>query len=465
MKRQAKLITAALLVFTALLLLSPSTAKALPPAQWNPGDEYQYFGHYFSEEYWTNDSIYVETENNYTVQFIMSYVNYTAEVGSFQAALLALGLIENETGVLSTLPYQLFGMHFTTPENKEIFVGAIFAFLYAYNDTNENRIPDSGEDFWYVIPYGTSAGNESRIPTVQAVTATRVAPGHYRFGVTYGNLYAKIITGGNNLLAFLLSLAFPICVAKFSNFTVTYDIQVNTTSGEVTAETFYTIGQVEELYLLGQKVDDPHEALKLVGVGAAHYVVVFTSNYYVQKGSTTPVPAADWIMANITTDAQGRERAFAIGTRGTYDLINESATPWETLNSSLPAYSWILEPKLSDLILVAWQLPFSAYIYSVFAYAISSYLQTLYDDPLDLFQHADTAFKSTQLWYGIAFPWYAGYRVEHDPVYTAYTNIGQETQPPAPIPGFPWEAIVLAMSGAMVLVLVVRRRKRSKSIN
>ena len=456
------MVASILLVFTALLFLSPATTGAQPPSEWHPGDEYEIFGHYFSEEYWTNDSIFVETESGYNIQFIMSYVNYTADVGSFQAALLALGLIEdNETSALSTLPYQLFGLHFTTPSNKEIFVGAILAFLYAYNDTNGNHVPNSGEDFWYVIPYGTSEGNESRIPTVDAVNATKLGPGHYQFGVTYRNLYAKIIEGGSNLLAFLLSLAFPIFVAKFSEFTVIYDIEVDTDTGEITAETFYRIGQIEELYIAGEKVD-PHETLKLVGVGAAHYVVIFTSQYWVHKGSTTPVPAADWIMANITTDRFGQERAFAIGTRGTYDLINESTDPWTTINSSLPAYSWILEPKLTDLILIAWQLPFSAYLFSVFAYAMSSYLQVMYHGPLDLFNHADTAFKTTDLWYGIAFPWYEGYRIEHDPVYTAYSNIGQETTPPAPIPGFPWEAMVIALSSALILVLVVRHRKRTK---
>jgi len=39
------------------------------------------------------------------------------------------------------------------------------------------------------------------------------------------------------------------------------------------------------------------------------------------------------------------ERACEIGTRGTYDLINETTNPWTTVNSSLPAYAALLHAQ------------------------------------------------------------------------------------------------------------------------
>ncbi len=56
---------------------------------------------------------------------------------------------------------------------------------------------------------------------------------------------------------------------------------------------------------------------------------------------------------------------------------------------------------------------------------MSSYLQRIFDGPLDVFNHADNVFNTAAFWFGITFPESHGYRVEHDPVYTAFSNIGQ----------------------------------------
>ncbi|MFX1562464.1 MAG: Loki-CTERM sorting domain-containing protein, partial [Promethearchaeota archaeon] len=219
------------------------------------------------------------------------------------------------------------------------------------------------------------------------------------------------------------------------------------------------IGQIDELLLLGVSIPDPQDYLKGIGIGVAHFGVVFTSNYYVQQGTTTPTNATNWFIHNVTTDALGRERAFAVGVRGTYSQINETANPWDTLQSGLPAYNWVLQPNVTDLALVAWQLPFSADLFSVFGYAMSPYLQSLYTGPLDLYLHAYSAFGAAAFWYGVAFSEYEGYRIEHDPVYTAYSNIGQETAT-LQIPGFPLEAIFVGVVTSLLAVLIVRRRRR-----
>ncbi|MFX1563706.1 MAG: Loki-CTERM sorting domain-containing protein [Promethearchaeota archaeon] len=457
MNRTIKLLTVVSLCFAMILSLSPATTKALPPASWNPGDEVAVFDHSFNEEYWTNDSVNVQTADGTDVQFIASYVNYSESVGSFQAMLISLGIVEAANGTQSTLPYQLFGLHFTTPSGKDVFIGAILAFLYAWNDTNSNGWPNKDEDRWYLIPYGYNDGNGTA-PTVQAVTATKLGTGHYQFGITYNNLYARVVDA-KNPLGFWLSLIFPILEVTFSEFTVIYDVEVDPVTGEITAETFYRIGQVDELLLLGVSIPDPQDYLKGIGIGAAHFGVAFTSNYYVQQGTTTPTNATNWFLHNVTTDALGRERAFAVGVRGTYDQMNESTPTVTTIQSGLPAYNWVLQPNATDLVLVAWQLPFSADLFSVFGYAMSPYLQSLYTGPLDVYNHAAGAFGAAAFWYGVAFSECEGYRIEHDPVYTAYSNIGQATTPPA-IPGFPFEAIFVGVITSLLAVFLVRRRRR-----
>lgn len=386
--------------------------------------EHYFFGHTFAEHSWTNDSIIFESENNDTVQFIASYLNYDEGEGSFQAMLLTLGIIENENGTQSTLPYQLFGLHFTTKGGRDIFAGSLLAFLFGFNDTDHNGIPSPGENRFFIIPYGYNEGNASTPITVEAIPVTKLDEDHYQFGIRYKNLYGRLVSA-NDPGEFVLSLLLPLFEITFSELTVIYDIQVDSESGEITTETYYTIGQVTDFRFLGVSVPNFHEKLQDIGIGVAHLGIILTTRYYTRTAGPTPVSGVDSTLVNISMDTLGRNRAFSLSTRGTYDVLNESTDPFSTIQSGLPAYSWILSPEPIDLILLLWQLPISAYVFSIFAYAMSSYLQRIFDGPQDVYDHAENVFNTAAFWFGVTFPESQGYRVEHDPVYTAYSNIGQ----------------------------------------
>lgn len=99
---------------------------------------------------------------------------------------------------------------------------------------------------------------------------------------------------------------------------------------------------------------------------------------------------------------------------------------------------------------------------SVFAYALSDYVKTKYTGPLDLAQrslvpgNAD-GFNAYPLWYAVSFPQWNGYRVVHDPVYTAYTNMNAQTEEVNPA-----GLLVLALIAVIVVaavVLAIRRKK------
>jgi hypothetical protein len=463
LNRTVKTSCVALFFLSMILALAPATSKALPPATWTPGSEAALFGHTFDEEFWTNGSIPIVTPNG-TANFMASYVNYSSSVGSFQAMLVALGMVNLDNGLNCTLPYQLFGLHFTTPSSRDIFVGALLAFLYAWNDSIDNGYPDGSENKWFLLPYGVDNGTSTL--QINAIPATKVDTGHYRFGVTYRNLYLRVVDTAN-WGSFLVTLMLPWLTFTISEFTVTYDIQVNTTSGEITAETFYTIGQIQDAYLLGViPIPDPLQYLGGIGIGAAHFSVIFASDYDTQlPGGTTPTNATNWDFANVTADGS---RAFAIGTRGTYDVLNETGgLPYTTINSSLPAYVGAVTANPFspiDRLLVGWQLPLSADIFSVFAYAMSSDLQSQFTGPLDLYLNATTTFGAFPFWYTVGFPEFNGYRIVHDPTYTAYSNIIQTgtTEPPPPIPGFPLEAVGIGLAASLGAVFLVRRRRRRR---
>jgi hypothetical protein len=62
-------------------------------------------------------------------------------------------------------------------------------------------------------------------------------------------------------------------------------------------------------------------------------------------------------------------------------------------------------------------------------------------------------------YYIFAYPVYSGYRIEHDPVFTAYIN-------PQAIPELPASLILpVFMAAAFFIILCARKRQRSKARN
>lgn len=439
-----------------------------PPATWNEGDEAALFGHTFAEEYWTNESIEVQSQAGDDLTFSASYVNFE----DVQAFLLCLNMIENSNGT-GTLPFQLLKMHNRTPENREVFIAAELAFLMAFDDTyngtgpGQNGLPDPGhEDVLYVVPFGISGTLSSAYPPQVNVHAVqKLGDGHYRFGIQYLNLYAFV--SPNFLASAILRTGW---IAKFSELTIDYEITMDNTTGVVKAETWYTLGQVTELWavFLGLPIPaNPRDIPDTMGICVVHFVTVFTSRYQGASTNATGAAINTNINAPVSDDivlkvGDNGERAMKIGTRGTFDLINE--TSGLTVKNDQPALNAIVGAQAVDLVLVAWQLGFAAGAMSVFAYALSDHVQVTYQGPLDLAQGSllptnREGFNAYPLWYAVSFPQWNGYRVVHDPVYTAYTNMHiEESAAPLDLGGL-FVLLLIVVVVVAVVALAARRRK------
>jgi hypothetical protein len=443
-------------------------ASAFPPANWEDGDEVPIFGHSFEEEYWTNESIETTSPAGDNVTFSASFVNYE-NVSSF---LFSLNTIENANGV-GTVPFQLFGLHYWTPENREVFIGAVLAFLMAFQDDyngtgpGSNGLPDPGhEPVFYIVPFGLgNALEEDYAPDVNVQSVQKLGEGHYRFGIQYLNLYAFVSQN------FVASAVFNTgYIAKFSELTVTYEVTMDLESGEVRAETWYTLGEVTNLwaFIFGIPVIvDPHSLPANMGISVVHFVTVFTSKYVGPSGNTTGTEIDTGINAPLEEDIVLKvgdlgERAMKIGTRGTFDLIDEGTD--EVLKEDEPAMNAIIGARLVDLVLVAWQLSFSAGIMSVFAYALSDYVQESYDGPLDLATRSliptnEDGFNAYPLWYAVSFPEWNGHRVVHDPVYTAYTSFSAGDEPEEFNPAGLLVLVLIVVAVVAVVAAATRKKK------
>ena len=453
-------------VFFCLIVVSmlASPVNAVPPAAFTDDDAMDLLGHTFDEEHWTCEEVPFE-RNGATGSFSMSYAQYK----SVDTFLIAFNTLEKDDKV-GTVPYQLFGLHYYTPEGYEVFIGAVLAFMMAFNDTydgtgeGQNGLPDPGhEDYYYVIPFGVgdTLAEEDYVPEVEPVAVQKLGEGHFRFGQRYTNMYAKVV-GANDPVEFLLSAALPLYIAKFSEFTVEYDVEIDEEAGTVKAETFYTIGAVEKLWLWGVEVD-PSELDENMGLAVAHYVVPFV-NGVPFRDSDGQFDVTGNVTASMDEDVHmsvndGQERAFTIGHRGKYDLVDEGNG--NKVREGEDATALTLQATLADAILVGWQAAFSLDVFCTAAWAVSESMQDLYTGPKALWQVAPfTIFTATPLWYATSFPGWQGYRVEHDPTYTGYADVDYvETVPEERTPGFSGLLLLGAIAVPTTIYFALGRRQ------
>jgi len=442
-------------LWVLILLVMPFALMPFTSA-WQAGDEAAVFGHTFTEEYWTNNNIIVSNDNG-TASFTASYVH----VGEFQAFMIAFNNANMSTGQKLILPYQLFGMHYKTPQNREVFIGAIFAFLLCHNETyGSNNLPDMGHDTaWYVVPVNDNTTYGVN-PSVVPIPATKLGDNHYRFGMHYYNLTCRIVDA-NTPLGFWLTLGLPVMTVLLSELTIQYDINIHA-DGSVQAESLYTIGQVHQMKVLGTPVAPRDVIIDSMKISAVHYLSIFTSQYRVTRatnGNTITPPTSTTPMDdNISIVVGASERAFDIGLGRQYSLINESTNPWDVVSNDETAVNSLLGARLGDLILVAWQLPLSAFIFANMAYGLSETVRARYSSVNDLVRGTlnGTAYANSDWWYAVTFPEWNGLRVQQDPVYVAYTNlaVGAITEGG----GGGVVALLLIVVGVIAVIWLIRRR-------
>lgn len=451
-------------------ILMVSSVSAFPPVTWHKGDEVAALGHSFDDEYWTNDSIKAVSPNGDNVTFSASYVNYSG----VQAFLLALNMVENANGT-GSIPFQMFGLHYTTPEKREVFIGSVLAFLMVFNDTyngtgaGSNNLPDPGhESILYVFPFAAAkaVNNTTYAPVTNVLPVQKLGVGHYSFGIQYLNMYA-FLSGDPRTLAFFTGF-----VAKFSELTVRYDVTMDNVTGEAKVKTSYTIGQVNELWFLlfgiPFKLDPRKDINQNLGLSVVHFVTVFTSKYQGVSGNTSGTTFNPNITKPVNEDlllkvGDNGERAMKIGTHGTFDMINE--TSGAAVQSDKTAYSAVVSAKLVDLWLVAWQLGFAGGAMSIFAYGLSDYVQSKYTGPNDLMDRSlvlnnSQGFYAKPFWYAVSFPHWQGYKVVCDPTYTAYTSIATQNPPPAMNVGIALAAALIVIPIAVVIIVIAASRKK-----
>ena len=157
-------------------------------------------------------------------------------------------------------------------------------------------------------------------------------------------------------------------------------------------------------------------------------------------------------------------RVLVAGARAHRDDRRHHRPAVGLLEEDLQAKNMILKAKFNDLILVGWQLGFSATVFAHMAYGLSEQVRANWATLGILAADSTKAigpkgFGAQAFWYGVFFPGWDGYRVYHDPVYTAYFAPPPEDPVEEDTPGFEMFLALGALACVPVIKIFLSKRK------
>jgi hypothetical protein len=402
-----------------------------------------------------------------------------------------------------TLPIQSWMMHYKSQnDSKDIVTAGSFITLLAFaeNSTTKYRnSPDRNDTLFASLNFGRNLtgifGNEtppglSTRTTIVPLTSKNNGTS-WSWGMRYTNMTAIWWKTSMNTPRALPEL---IAVSRYDELAFNYTLALNSTLGTATLTANYVIGKITDLWIFPGYIGlilhgllavhynstggygfggryksetlNVHQYLQSIGIKMS--IVQFQSTVVLDHAVTSESKNAD--VANnetfvsnssITTSTEDHERILNadFATKQTYKLYNYTQDPTETQYLTYNATTRTAKAaNLADNPVFELQTFLMRYIPLVLANM----------DPV-LYQQAKEHllnFAYADYFYIIAYPTYGGYRIVHDPTYTAYYNSGANltiSNPPN------WGGLVVI--GAVIAIAAVgttlflkrHRRKQPQS--
>ena len=421
----------------------------------------------------------------------LTYVN----VSGMQMLYAGLSNITVEQTAL-TIPIQTFMMHYKSKDGlKDVVTGTSFMMLLAFNETEDNNLPQSpdrndtlyasfslGCDLSQYFKDSTPPSLNSKTEIIPLTTTDNLT---WTWGMKYTNLTAlwwKTSIDPNNPNRDPK----PIAITRYDELTFIYNLTINRETGEATLNIDYYIGKMTDLWVIwwllfipvtvhfnatgcytlkGVKLSDEtiydflqSQGIKMSIVQFQSTVVLDHSTYYNSNGANVTDNDVFVDNSTVSTFAGDGERIFDadFSSKREYNLFNYTADPTETDFTTYNTTTRIC--KIAGFArnpIFQVHTSLMRFIPLVVAHMDPELYQQAKDYLLDM-SYAD-------YFYVIAYPVYGGYRIEHDPTYTAYCSLTQEepTPPPDQPSTFPKEGLI-AITGLIVAVAIaytiIRRR-------
>lgn len=188
-----------------------------------------------------------------------------------------------------------------------------------------------------------------------------------------------------------------------------------------------------------------------------------TKNMYSINSQNVTDAEVDVSNGTITTSADDEEKVFeaSFGTKKTYNLYNYTTDSTETTYDTYDAVT-----RTTGIAGYAHNPIFGIHtaLLRLVPLVVAHMRPALYQKAKEHITNMTRA----DYFYIISYPTYAGFKVEHDPTYTAYIETAEIPEPPAE--GIPpnWQAYLFAGIGVAAIVIIgvsfaVKRRNKKVS--
>jgi len=422
---------------------------------------------------------------------------YMTYVNSSGLKLLYAGLEEitkDETTYLR-IPMQSFIMHYKTNENnRDVILASTFLMLMAFNETATSLYPDSPDrnDMLYAsFSLGFDLSNLGKtLPVLNSKTETIPLThegNQWTWGMKYTNLTAlwwRTWIEPNNPH---FNNSWPVGLTVYDELTFTYKLTIDPDAGTATLQENHIIGRMRHLFvgiipaiwvyynstgtygMLGKKLSNDtiydfiqNNNLKMSIINFQTSVMADHETYsQTQAGENvtdTEIPVTD---TSIDTYADDGEKIFNadFGTKKTYKLYDYTADPTETTYNTYD--STARTAKIAGYAgnggLFAYHIGLMKFLPAVVIHMYPA-----------LFAKAASTIANmsrANYFYIIAYPEYSGYRVEHDPTFTAYIAAESAATPtPTASPDQPISggliiiALIIVAFGIAIAILISQRK-------
>ena len=436
--------------------------------------------------YATLNGIPQEGFDKWHANMYMTYVN------SSGLKLLYAGLeeITTDESTYLRIPMQSFIMAYKTNENKrDVILASTFLMLMAFNETANTihpNYPDIADKLFASFSLGfdlSSLGKTLPVLNSKTETIPLTHEGNtWTWGMRYTNLTALWWQTWINPNNPHFQNSWPVGLTVYDELTFTYKLTIDPEAGTATLQENHVIGRMRHLFvgiipllwtyynstgtygMLGRKLSDDtiHDFIQDNGLEMSiinfQTSVMADHETYSETASGQSVTDAETEVTDtsIATYADDGEKIFNadFGTKKDYNLYNYTADPSESTYDTYEATT--RTARIAGFAgnggLFALHIGLMKFLPAVVVHMYPA-----------LFAKAVATIANmsrANYFYITAYPEYSGYRVEHDPTFTAYiaASNSMPAQPPAGAGGIIIIAIIIVSVGIGVAVLLARRK-------
>ena len=440
----------------------------------------------------------ISTPDNFDQWHANMYMTYVNTSG-IQLFYSGLENITTDGSSYLRIPAQSVLMHFKTNEtNQDVITASTFLMLMAFNDSSTSLYqgsPDVGDNLYASYSLGFDYSSlgvtlpilNSRTQTIPLVSTSDGL--QWSWGMKYTNLTAlwwKTWIDPNNSH---FDNSLPFAVTTYDELTFKYTLTIDPTNNKATLTENHDIGRMRDMLigsgivwvhlnstgtygLLGRKLSDQTICNFLdsnqIKMSIVNYQTTVTANHNIYSTTSNGQTLnSDEIVSDsaIDTYTDDGNKIFTLdfSAKPTYNIYNYTEDQTESTAQNVNALTRTTDATgfATNTGLFKPQINLMKFLPLVIVHMYPALYQKAIESISDM--------SKANYFYITSYPVYSGYRIRHDPVFTAYiSSTPTTTSPTATISqpnqlrtGLLISIIIIAVVAIAVVALVTRKKIRA----